>query len=274
MEEFLVNQKYAHKLKKNGYANLVCITRCIFKYAKWRKYVDFRIDDVIDNIDWAKNAFNNNRKDDAEEVFTYAELSMLIDYFIERHTVRHLGLLLCIATGMRVGELAALSWEDIDGMTIHVNKTESSWYKDGKRICEIVQRTKTDAGTRHIPLPSQVAWVIDELRKLNPDGKYVFEYKGRRITIKSFEHTLYRSCDSVGIPRRSPHKLRKTYASILLDNNISEKFIIENMGHTSITTTKSCYARNRKDQTQREEIISSVPEFDLLKKPNPTVANL
>ena len=60
------------------------------------------------------------------------------------------------------------------------------------------------------------------------------------------DYTLYNACDAVGIPRRSPHKIRKTYASILLDNNVAPKLIIETMGHTDISTTNGSYARRKK----------------------------
>lgn len=72
---------------------------------------------------------------------------------------------------------------------------------------------------------------------------------------------LYRICDEVGIKRRSPNKMRKTYASILLDNKIDVNLVESMMGHTQITTTEMHYHRNRKSELKKQEILSQIPEF-------------
>ena len=89
---------------------------------------------------------------------------------------------------------------------------------------------------------------------------------GARTRTIYFRKAMEKACDAVGIKRRSPHKIRKTYASILLDNNIGEKMVIENMGHTNIETTNNSYARRRKNSKQRLEVVSAIPEFDMMAK--------
>ncbi|MCC8151604.1 MAG: hypothetical protein LIO96_09185 [Lachnospiraceae bacterium] len=72
---------------------------------------------------------------------------------------------------------------------------------------------------------------------------------------------MYRVCKEVGILPRSPHKIRKTYCSILSDYKVSEKLIIDQMGHTSILISNQFYNRNRQKLKEKEKTISAIPEF-------------
>lgn len=263
IEEFIREQKYLHSLDTKGYSHLLGVTRLIFKYARKMGFITFRIDDVISDMDWGKNAFRKERED-SDEVFLDDEVRLLSEYFKSHPTGKHMGLLLCFVTGLRIGELAALRWEDILDNEITVRRTETNWSDENGFHCEVKNLTKTEAGKRRVPIPIQGEWIIDKLRELNPNGEYVFMLGGERSRTVYFRKAMEKACDAVGIKRRSPHKIRKTYASILLDNNVGEKMIIENMGHTDISTTNISYARRRKTAKQKIDILSSLPEFQVI----------
>ncbi len=72
---------------------------------------------------------------------------------------------------------------------------------------------------------------------------------------------LKRVCKKLNIYHKSPHKIRKTYGTILLDNHIDNKLIMGQMGHTDIVCTENHYHRNRKSIDQKSQIISSIPDF-------------
>ncbi len=63
----------------------------------------------------------------------------------------------------------------------------------------------------------------------------------RKIYTNTFNDRLYKACDSCGIPRRSMHKIRKTYGTLLLDTNIEDSLVMEQMGHSDIATTRRYY---------------------------------
>ena len=166
-------------------------------------------------------------------------------------------------TGMRVGELAALKRESVKDGCIRITATEET-YKDPatvKKICEVVDHPKTDAGNRTIILPEGSDRVIKAIRALNPFGEYLFMDKLGRVRAKRFNTWLHRTCKKVGIPERSTHKIRKTYASILLSSKVDERLITLQMGHTDITTTKGIYYFNRKSKDESKNIISSVINY-------------
>ena len=85
--------------------------------------------------------------------------------------------------------------------------------------------------------------------------------QGRRIRANRFNYWLHRACKKVGIPERSTHKIRKTYASILLGNNVDERLITNQMGHTDIATTKGSYYFNRNSEDKNKGIISDAINF-------------
>ncbi len=99
---------------------------------------------------------------------------------------------------------------------------------------------------------------VKAIRALNPFGEFLFmDKQGRRIRANRFNHWLHRACKKVGIPERSTHKIRKTYASILLSNKVDERLIINQMGHTDIATTRGSYYFNRNSEDKNKGIISN-----------------
>ena len=161
-------------------------------------------------------------------------------------------------------ELAALKRESVKNGTIRITATEEYFLdpETGKKICDVVDHAKTDAGERTIILPEGAEKTLKAIRALNSFGEYLFMDKnGRRIRGTRFNHWLHRSCKKVGIPERSTHKIRKTYASVLLSNQVDEKLIMSQMGHTDIATTRNIYYFNRNSEDERKKIISKAINF-------------
>ena len=73
-----------------------------------------------------------------------------------------------------------------------------------------------------------------------------------RISTESGSKRLTSVCRKAGIPKRSMHKIRKTYGTTLIDSGVDEKFIQEQMGHRDITTTKKFYYFSNKSQKNKE----------------------
>ena len=82
-----------------------------------------------------------------------------------------------------------------------------------------------------------------------------------RIRAKRFNTWLHRACKEVGIPERSTHKIRKTYASILLSCGVDEKLVTSQMGHTDIAVTRSIYYYNRDKDAEKKRVISEAINY-------------
>ena len=82
-------------------------------------------------------------------------------------------------------------------------------------------------------------------------------------TANVIRRRLLRVCKHLGIAPKSPHKIRKTYASILIDAGLDNNLVIKQMGHTNISLTESHYHRDRKDLESKIEAINSLEDFHI-----------
>lgn len=263
VEEFLEEQIPEHNLKAKAFSNLKTVTRGMLKRAKKRKLISFNVTEIFNDLDVSDKDFAPTIINMEEEVFDESEMPEVIEWLeSQKKTLLNLGILLMFVTGVRIGELSAFEWEDWDGCAFHIHRTETR-YQDasGKFIYAIKEYPKTPAGVRSVVVPTHCRWIVKEIRKLNPFGAFVFERDGTRIKTYSFRRKLYRICKKLEITQKSPHKVRKTYASILLDNQIPDKNIIELMGHTDITCTKEFYSRDRRSNEKKAELLDAIPEF-------------
>jgi len=79
------------------------------------------------------------------------------------------------------------------------------------------------------------------VKRFNPNGEYLFEVNGKRILTNSYNDGIARMCKALNISRISMHKIRRTYGTTLFDNDVDESIIMEQMGHSDISTTRRFY---------------------------------
>ncbi len=257
IEDFMISTLHDKNMTAKGFSNFRTLIFGIFKYAKKMKYISFSITEVVNDIEISRKRFRKNIKADDELVFMDDELPRVIDYLIENEDIMNIGLLILFKSGLRIGELAALKCEDISGNIIHVHRTEICYEDNGKRVFAVRDFPKTEAGIRDVIIPEKyVEYLIKASR--TSSGEYLFEKNGERVRTYQFRNRLRTVCEKNNVVGKSPHKIRKTYASMLIDSGISESVIISQMGHTDIRTTKGFYYRNRNRDEKKMEIINSV----------------
>ncbi len=264
--DFLEEQIPLHNLTAKAFANLKGITRGFFRRAKKRKLISFSIDEVFLDLEISDKHFKPVIKEDYEEVFSEEETSTMIPYLLEHLDQKNLAILLMFVSGMRVGEVVALAHDVILDDHIKVRRTETRYYSEEEKhyICEVKESPKTNAGIRDVFLPEGYCWLYQKLKELNPTEQYVFLADcGRRMTTHGVRSRLRYLCKKLNIYHKSPHKARKTYGSILLDNNVDQRFILDQMGHTDIACTENHYHRNRKDKNKKTQVLSQIPEFQV-----------
>lgn len=260
LEEFVLNTIYEKELTVKGFANMRTLLYGIFRAAKKQGLIDYSITEVVKDMDISRKAFRRSVKNDEEEIFTEDELPIVLNYLEKNQDILNLGILLIFKTGLRIGELCALKKEDIDGNIIHVKRTEVRYKGSNKydMVYSVRDFPKTDAGIRDVIVPDQCLWILKKIRSINPFGEYVFERNGERLKAHNFRTRMGTVCKKTNSIHKSPHKIRKTYGTILIDSGLEESLIISQMGHTQLKTTKDHYYKNRKTIDGKMKSINSV----------------
>ena len=158
-------------------------------------------------------------------------------------------------TGMRVGEASAFSLGDIHGDEVFVHRTVVRTDKG----YEVMNWTKTDAGTRTLPLQPQAQEAINRQRQieelLRTDRivdleKPIFRMpKGGVIRPDRVNTEILRICKKAGVEKFTNHAFRATYISILVNSGLPLTDVLALSGHNDIKMTEH-YAHNEKDQTK------------------------
>lgn len=262
LDECLYPSIKALKMSSKEFNAMCGIVRGVMKYAVQKRYTDFNATNYLDSLDKPKNGFRSTKKSPKEESFSISETNLLLAYLLKEGDVRSLGLVLLFETGLRVGELAALKKSDVNDDLISVSRTEIH-YKDettGKNKIDIEDFTKTEAGERQVTVRELGKTVLAQLLNRNPESEWLLtEDDGKRICESGFRRKIYRACDAVGIPRRSPHKIRKTYATNLIYSGVNEEVVKYLMGHSDITTTRRSYVIARADMDFIREQLAKAP---------------
>ena len=146
-------------------------------------------------------------------------------------------------TGLRIGEAAALQWDDIDFENKVLNVTKTLYYKSTEEYKFV--DPKTQAGIRTIAIDSDTIKELKEWKevqqKVLKDCGFVLSYSG----IPTSKHTLPRALEKLaglaGVHRIKIHALRHSHASLLISMGVNPLIIKDRLGHEKIQTTLGTY---------------------------------
>ncbi len=207
---------------------------------------------------------------DEDQVFTEEErleLWRLVYEDLERYprqaSSAGLQILFIMETGLRIGEACGLKWSDIRKGRLYVRRQATN-----EGVKDFV---KTASGYRDIHLTPEVLKILDDVRQFNEDHgftrEWVFQssnekYDGR-LSYNACDRKLRKLCARMDTPIKSPHKLRKTCISKLLDDkSINERTVQHMAGHADLSTTHQYYHYCRQDKAQQEAAIDNLFSLD------------
>ena len=176
------------------------------------------------------------------EVFNQMEQIKLLQYLYTEMDIYKVGILLCISTGLRLGEICALKWEDIDrkGKVFYVRTTVQRIVAEGYNTKTILLEgePKSIFSKREIPLSDEM---IDLLFSYgNCNKKYVLN-KDKPMEPRTYQNKFQRYLQMAGIEKKNFHILRHTFATNCINSGMDMKSISEILGHSDIKTTLNCY---------------------------------
>lgn len=243
------------------------ITRGMLKYAHRQKLIAWTYEQVIADLDiYVKGFRQRERPDDGEEILYPEELEELREYCLKDWGPHERCIWLISYTGLRIGEAVALTADDIDldRKILTVRKRETRGDASGRPVVLIRPGAKTAAGMRDIALPASIIDLVGAIAEMHGAGGYLFcsPRDGHRLSGEAVRRRLEKIEADMRIPKRPPHKLRKTVASILCDSGtLTDKQIIRQMGHTDIQVTHGFYSRDRTTADERAALLDTIPEM-------------
>ena len=138
---------------------------------------------------------------------------------------------------------------------------KTKFRQDGKYVTEVKDYPKSSAGDRYVFCTENAKETLEEILSINEDGEFLFEENGKRICESSFANAITWMCKTLKIPKRSMHKIRKTYGTTLIDAGVDESVIVEQMGHADIHCTKQYYYFSNKNREKKCNQIQSAINF-------------
>ena len=255
---FLKNEVKDKKLSTKGYNDLKTVMSGIIDTARYpHRIVDWNPKLIMRD---AKIKTYNNKKPVQEMYFLEEEFDKMMEFLKSNPDMKNLGITLSFVTGIRIGELVALQYSDLEkdsvGFKIYIHKTEQHCEDEfGKEIYVIKETPKTDNGIRVVYIPINYEWVIDKLLEYNhTEEDFIFRdlETGERFRTSVIRRRLKRNNKKLGIDiHKSPHSIRRTTITKLVESGMSNEFITSVAGHSDFTVTVRHYIFDRSTDKQK-----------------------
>ena len=202
------------------------------------------------------------------QVFDRAEQKRIEKTVLEGKP-NHFGIVLCLYTGLRLGELLALTWKDIDfkKSIISINKT-SCFIKDddGAYKC-LVSKPKTQSSVRIIPVPKSIMAELKAIHKKSKSEYVISTHNGEHVSNRSYQTTYARILKKAKVKYRNFHVLRHTFATRALECGGDIKTVSEILGHKSPAITLNRYVHSMFETKRRmAETLAKQLDFGGKKK--------
>ena len=265
-----------HKMNKKQYYTMSIILRQSLQYAKNRGDIS---ENPFEAVKIESKMFRKTKKKaDETQVYLEEEQALIIQEAWKDYNSSNakettpLAVILAFYLGCRPGETVAIREEDIRGQYIHIQRMEIGEFEttDGinyiKTGVDVAEHTKTDAGDREVYATSEAMELIRMIKFANQkqgcSGEYLFMQDGERTKETAVAWRLEKYCNHIAIPYKSPHKMRKTYISTLIDNNLNINTIRKLVGHEDEKTTYQSYCFDRRNNTQIETQLEEALKFN------------
>ena len=177
--------------------------------------------------------------------FSREEQKIIEDYCLHNKKWNYIGIILCLYTGIRLGELLALTWDDVDfeKKSLFINKTAYKVKSNGQNKM-IIGTPKTKKSNRIIPLCDKLINLL-KLSKQYANSRYIISTKnGNIIETRAYQRTFESILNKCGIKHYNFHCLRHTFATRAIELGMDPKTVSEILGHTNVGITLNRYAHS------------------------------
>jgi integrase len=242
-----VFQKLKSGLSQKTIKDILIVLKMILKYGakhKWTDYIPFDIQ------------FPTEREKYTIEVLNRSDQKKIMNYIQEHFTFRNLGVYICLSSGMRIGEVCALTWEDVDtdNGVISVNRTIQRIYviEDGTRKTELILDTpKTKNSIREIPISKDLLRILKPFKKIVNPSFFVLTNDAKPTEPRTYRSYYKNLMEHLKMPDLKFHGLRHSFATRCIGSNCDYKTVSVLLGHSNISTTLNLYVHPNMEQKKK-----------------------
>ena len=246
VQEFVL-EKLRQGLSQKSVKDILVVLRMVVKfgaeinacnYKKWNIRFPARID---------RNSI---------AVLNLVDHRKILKYLSNYQSPRDIGIYISLSTGMRIGEICALKWDDIDLAegVIRVRRTIERIYtvEGGIRHTELViGPPKTMHSIRDIPINKELMAFLLPLKSSASGSHYLLTGTDRPTEPRSYRNHYNRLLKRLGIPHIKFHGLRHSFATRCIESDCDYKTVSVILGHSDIRTTLNLYVHPNLEQKKR-----------------------
>lgn len=242
-----VNRKLASRLSQKTVRGILVVLKMILRYGAKHGLMELHQFDIV---------FPTERERQDIEVLTITNQRQLMTYVKEHFTFLNLGIFICLNAGLRIGEVCALQWDDIDvtAGVIRVSKTIQRIYLvDGEeKYTElIVDKPKTKNSIREIPMTRDLLALVRPLKKIVRGDFYVLTNASNPTEPRTYRTYYNRLLTELGLPKMRFHGLRHSFATRCIESKCDYKTVSVLLGHSNISTTLNLYVHPNMEQKKK-----------------------
>ena len=246
VQDFVL-QKLNGGLSQKTIKDMLIVLRMILKFGAKKNYCVYAPIDVI---------FPTDRERQELEVLSIANQKKIMRFVEDNFTFRNLGIFICLSTGIRIGEICALTWDDIDtdNGVIHIRKTIQRIYvkENGIKKTELLIDTpKTATSMRDIPMIKDLYEILKPLKKVVNNNYFVLTNEATPTEPRTYRNYYKKLLDKLGIPPIKFHGLRHSFATRCIESKCDYKTVSVILGHSNISTTLNLYVHPNYEQKKK-----------------------
>jgi len=204
-----VFKKLEQGLSQKTIKDILIVLKMILRFGVKHKYLDYCEIDI---------KFPTQRDNEELDVLNRSSQRKIMDYIEKNFTFKNLGIYVCLCTGLRIGELCALTWDDIDvdNGVIYVRRTIQRIYivdEGVKRTELIIDTPKTKNSIRDIPMTTDLLRILKPLKKVVNKEYFVLTNDEKPTEPRTYRNYYKRLMKKLEIPDLKFHGLRHSFAT-------------------------------------------------------------
>lgn len=236
---------------KHGVRDCVSIIKLVLKYAAKMGYCRLPVMDV---------RYPREVKKKSNHFLSDTDYKKLLSYCMNNPGKKTFPILISMTTGLRIGEVCALQYGDIDyeKLTINIERSVKRVCTPGEKSVLEISNPKTLSSIREVPILPEVAKLLNENRLT--DDVYISSGNNKTpLEPRSYRTKYIRILNKLSIEHHTFHDLRHTFASRCINAGSDARTVADILGHTNVEMTLNTYTHSTDER--RRTVVKNAIEF-------------